>query len=883
MKRFVLWILLVAVFACPSALGQGTRADYERSAGLAELTRGKVLNHTLQANWLEGGGRFWYRKDLQGGRSQYVLVDAEKGTRGPAFDHARLAAALSKATGKAVAADRIAIDRMDMPGDGKSLLLRCAGRSWKCSLSDYALAPYDGPIMARGPSRPRRRSSRRGEETFLTFINRSGREVELFWLADDGDRRSYGKLAAGARYEQHTFSGHAWLAVDDKGNVLGRFVGADEPTEAVIEPPATRPTTQPARARRERDAVRAGPRSPDGRYEAFFRDHNLYLRERAGGREHALTSDGKADDAYGGEVYWSPDSSRVVVFRTRPGDSRRVYYVESSPRDQLQPKLHSYEYLKPGDQLPHPRPCLFDAAGRKQIPVADDLFANPYELTRLRWAGDSGSFSFLYNQRGHQAMRLIVVDAASGRARAAIDEPCRTFFDYAHKLFLHRIDATGEAIWMSERDGWNHLYLCDLVTGKVKNPITRGPWVVRSVERVDEEKRQVWFRCGGIAEGLEERGMGVSPMRHTGVSPVGQGRDGPATHGQDGRATVKPPVVGQDPYFIHYGRVNFDGSGLTVLTEGEGTHGIEYSPDGRFFVDSYSRVDLAPVHELRRSRDGSLVCELERADASALRAAGWREPEPFAAKGRDGKTDIYGVIFTPTTFDAKKKYPVLEEIYAGPQGNAVPKSFRAYHSAQAMAELGFVVVKIDGTGTSNRSKAFHDVCWKNIGDAGLDDRVAWMKAAGATRGWMDLSRVGVYGTSAGGQNAMRALITHGDFYKAAVADCGCHDNRMDKIWWNELWMGWPVGPHYAENSNVTLAHKLRGKLLLIVGELDDNVDPASTMQVVRALIDADKDFELLVIPGAGHGAAGTPYGHRRLQDFFVRNLLGVEPRRGPDA
>ena len=253
---------------------------------------------------------------------------------------------------------------------------------------------------------------------------------------------------------------------------------------------------------------------------------------------------------------------------------------------------------------------------------------------------------------------------------------------------------------------------------------------------------------------------------------------------------------------------------------------------------------------------------------------GWKIPERFAAKGRDGTTDIYGVIFRPTNFDPAKKYPIIEEIYAGPQDSFVPKRFASFYPHQAMAELGFIVVQIDGMGTSNRSKKFHDVCWKNLADAGLPDRILWIRAAAAKYPYLDLNRVGIYGGSAGGQSAAAAVMTHGDFYKAAVADCGCHDNRMDKIWWNEQWMGWPVGPQYAANSNVTLAPGLKGKLLLIVGEMDTNVDPASTMQVVDALIRADKDFELLVIPGSNHGAAESPYGRRRRADFFVRNSAG---------
>jgi dipeptidyl aminopeptidase/acylaminoacyl peptidase len=278
-----------------------------------------------------------------------------------------------------------------------------------------------------------------------------------------------------------------------------------------------------------------------------------------------------------------------------------------------------------------------------------------------------------------------------------------------------------------------------------------------------------------------------------------------------------------------------------------------------------------------------VLVDAERGDASALVAAGWTLPERLVAKGRDGTTDIYGILIRPAGLDPARRYPVIEEIYAGPQDAHVPKAFGRLIRQHTIAELGFIVVQIDGMGTNWREKKFHDVCWKNLADAGFPDRKPWIHAAAAKRPWMDLTRVGIYGGSAGGQNAMRALLDHGDFYHVAVADCGCHDNRMDKLWWNELWLGWPVDESYARNSNVTDAHKLQGNLLLVVGELDENVDPASTMQVVHALEKADKDFELLVMAGTGHGAAETPYGSRRRMDFLVRHLMGVEPRWEPRA
>jgi dipeptidyl aminopeptidase/acylaminoacyl peptidase len=388
---------------------------------------------------------------------------------------------------------------------------------------------------------------------------------------------------------------------------------------------------------------------------------------------------------------------------------------------------------------------------------------------------------------------------------------------------------------MSERSGWNHLYLCSERNGEVLHQITKGSWVVRGVDYVDPEKRQIWFSASGI-------------------------------------------YAEQDPYYIHQCRVDFDGENFVVLTSGNGTHEVEFSPDRSFFIDTYSRVDMAPVVELRRGDDGKLIRVLQSASLESLVATGWQTPERFSAKGRDGVTDIYGVIYRPSNFDASKSYPILESIYAGPHGSHVPKKFSVFRREQEMAELGFVVVQIDGMGTSNRSKAFHDVCWKNLGDSGFPDRMLWIKAVANKYPYMDLNRIGLYGGSAGGQSALRGLLVHGDFYKVAVADCGCHDNRMDKVWWNELWMGYPIDDHYSEQSNVTLAHQLSGKLMLVVGELDENVDPASTMQVVNALVKADKDFDLLILPGVGHGAAETPYGHRRRKDFLVRHLLGVEPR-----
>lgn len=835
LKKTIQITALSSLLFNPQAMNaQGTRSDYERALKLKETTANKVFKQHITAHWLEDNIQFWYRNDLADDKSEFILVNAESGIRRPAFDHKRLAAALAKAIGKEVPAEKLPIEKLKFTESGGVLGFSSENKRWQCNLSSYELKEVaDEEQIITGLVRysTPRPSIDTGEETSVTFVNRTKGNVEIYWVDPQGQWHHYATVKAGEQQHQHTYAGHTWLVTDKEGKTLGVFIATEEPDEAIIDENAV-----DGQRPRERGREKRKPRheSPDGKFYAFIKDHNIYVRKLDDGEEIALSSDGSEEDAYTERFLWSPDSTKLAVLQRRKGNDRKVYLIESAPKDQLQPKLHSSSYAKPGDEIDAWRPRLFDVAKERQIAIEDHLFPNPWSISEMHWARDSSYFTFLYNQRGHQVLRVIGVDAETGQTRTIINEESKTFVDYATKQFIHYLDDTNEIIWMSERDGWNHLYLYDAKTGSVKNQITKGEWVVREIERVDEEKRQIWFEAGGIRPG-------------------------------------------QDPYYVHFCRVNFDGSGIVVLTEGDGTHKIVFSPDRRFLLDKWSRVDMPGATELRDASDGKLICELERADWSALLATGWRPPEKFVAKGRDGRSDIYGIIIRPGNFDPNCKYPVIEEIYAGPQGAFVPKSFSLLTRQYAIAELGFIVVKIDGMGTSQRSKAFHNICWKNLGDAGFPDRILWMKAAAAKYPYMDLSQVGIYGGSAGGQSALRALLAHSDFYKVAVADCGCHDNRMDKIWWNELWMGWPIGPHYEEQSNVTQAHKLRGKLLLTVGELDRNVDPASTMQVVDALIKANKDFEMLVVPGQGHGVGETPYASRRRMDFFVRHLLRVKP------
>ncbi|HEY9516641.1 MAG TPA: DPP IV N-terminal domain-containing protein [Gemmatimonadaceae bacterium] len=741
----------------PVASGaQGTAGDYARAEGFRARTAGLVVNAPDTPVWLAQGDRFWYRKSVTGGHA-FVLVDAKTLHKAPAFDHERIAAALTTAMGKSITSTTLPFSRFTFAADGKAIEFALgSGRGgpgaaagaapWRCTLTSYS--------CAQAPATPRNGTRERG---------------------------SWG----------------------------GGLFGAPRP-------PVNTPHL-----------------SPDGKWEALVRNFNVYLRPVGTEQGTMLSTDGSEGDAYDPEsIVWSPDSRRLAAYRVRPGYQREVHYIESSPDDQLQPKHSTLVYNKPGDVLDTDRPVLFDVQAHTQIVVDDTLFPNAYNVTRLEWRDDGHALTFEYNQRGHQAYRVIEIDAATGKTRAVIDERMPTFFEYSAKKFRYDIADGKEIIWMSERDGWNHLYLYDGITGRVKNQITRGEWLVRGVDWVDTTKRQIWFNASGM-------------------------------------------YAGKDPYFVHYYRINFDGTGLTPLTDADGMHTVSFSPNHAYYVDLWSRVDLPPVMQLRRTRDRAVLMDLEHADASALLATGWRPPEVFTAKARDGKTDIWGVMIRPTNFDSLKTYPVIENIYAGPQGSFVPKTFSTQSGMQAQAELGFIVVQIDGMGTSNRSKAFHDVAWKNLKDAGFPDRILWHKAVAEKYPYYDITRVGIYGTSAGGQSALGALLFHPEFYKAAVSAAGSHDQRMDKIWWNEQWMGWPVGPEYAASSNVDNAYRLQGKLLLVVGEMDTNVDPSSTFQVVNALIKADKHFDLLLVPGMGHGSGGA-YGERKRFDFFVHNLLGVE-------
>ncbi len=624
--------------------------------------------------------------------------------------------------------------------------------------------------------------------------------------------------------------------------------------------------------------------SPDGQWAAFIKDHNLYVKPASGGAEIQLTADGESYYDYGTEaeqstsavtdrlsgkkqppvLLWSPDSKKIFTHRLDQRKVEPLYLLQSVPPQGFRPLLHAYRYALVGDKnLPLAELMVFDVEKKTKTAFKADpyllLFVSPIAMKKAWWSEDSRTVYFVEEERAFKAARLRAADASTGETRTLIEEKGATYVEL--NLFLGsspnvRVLGNGaEVIWFSERDGWGHLYLYDGQTGALKNQITRGPWVVRDIMRVDEKNRWVYFTGGGREKG-------------------------------------------RDPYYQHLYRTKLDGSGLELLTPEDAEHAVadmilgandfgiapRFSPSGRYFVDTYSRMDLAPV-TLLRDADGRQVRELETADVEPLLATGWKWPERFTVKARDGTTDLYGLIYKPSNFDPAKKYPVIDGIYPGPQITRTPKSFGTdliyisqFCEDLSLAELGFIVVNIDGLGTPFRSKAFHDFCYGKMEEAGgLEDHIAGLRQLAASRPYMDLSRVGIYGHSGGGFASTHAILAYPEFYKVAVSSAGNHDQRSYLASWGETYQGLLEGDKYKAQANAGLAANLKGKLLLIHGDMDDNVHPAMTIQVVDALIKANRDFDLLILPNRNHGFGFDPYFKRRKWDYFVRNLLGAEP------
>ncbi|HEY1952267.1 MAG TPA: DPP IV N-terminal domain-containing protein [Gemmatimonadaceae bacterium] len=676
----------------------------------------------------------------------------------------------------------------------------------------------------------------------------SGMGVQPMWLANDR-----------FVYRTGTSNGQAQFALVDPAR--GSRVACSPETDRCGGALDPREVSRLQSPQQRGPAQRAEALSPDGRRAAFIRDWNLWVRDVGTGRETQLTTDGVKDFGYATDnagwirsnrpiVVWSPDSKKIATFQQDDRPVGDMYLVTTKVGH---PTLQQWKYPLPGDSvISMIQRVVIDVDAPKvvrfQMPpdahrstLCDHVVCRGSEWADVEWYPDASHIAFVSTSRDHKHEVFRVADAATGVIRDVFREDVATQYESGNDMVNWRVlPATNEVIWFSERDDWGQLYLYDLNTGRLKSRITSGEGDVAQLRRVDEKSRTLWF--------------------------VGNGKE-----------------KGRDPYFRHFYKIRMDGSGLTLLTPENADHDISLAPSGQYFVDAYSTPDTPPVTVLR-DLNGRTIVTLETADISRLRAAGWKPPIPITVKARDGKTDLYGLMYVPTNLDRSRKYPIVNHIYPGPQtGSVGGRSFSpARGDAQALAELGFVVVEIDGMGTPWRSKSFHDAYFGRMGDNTLPDQVAGMKELAQRYPWIDINRAGIYGHSGGGFAAADAMFRYPDFFKVGISEAGNHDQREYEDDWGERYQGLLVrtpdgSDNYEPEANQIYARNLKGKLLLAHGTTDDNVPPYNTLLVVNELIKANKDFDLLLLPNRTHGFGNEPYMVRRRWDYFVKNLLGAEP------
>lgn len=768
MLKLTSLILVLAVAAIAQQAGYAqsalTAADYARAEKwMGYNANPLVFRAGVRPVW-QGDDRFWYRLTTAEG-TEFVMVNTATGTKAPAFDHAKLAAALSAAAGGTFDAHRLPFTDFELSADGQTISFTAQRRRWKCDLT-AAKCSAEGTAPAAGQGG----GGRGGTANFVL--------------------------------------------------------------------------------------------SPDKKRAAFIRDFNLWVRDVATGKETQLTTDGVKDFGYATDnagwthsdrpvLVWSPNSKKIATFQQDQRGVGEMYLVETRVGH---PTLQAWKYPLPGDEVvtmiqrviievDTPRVIRLKLPpDQHRSTLCDDVQCRGGEWADVEWTPDGTQLAFVSTSRDHKQAQLRIADAATGNIRDVLEETAATQYESGQgRVNWRYLPATNEVIWYSERDNWGQLYLYDATTGKLKNQITTGDGVVTQLLKVDEQNRQLYF----LAAGREK---------------------------------------GRDPYFIHFYRIGFDGKNLSLLTPEDGNHEISLSPSGNSFFDSYSKPDVPPVAVLRAA-DGKLISTIEKADISKLLATGWKPPTPITVKARDGVTDLYGLMFKPTNLDEKKKYPIINHIYPGPQGGSVgSRSFTAARSdTQALAELGFIVVEIDGMGNPIRSKKFHDAYYGNMGDNTLPDQITAMKQLAEKYPWIDIDRVGIYGHSGGGYATADAMFRYPDFFKVGISESGNHDNREYEDDWGERYQGLLTKDangktNYDDQANQNIAKNLKGHLLLAHGTLDDNVPPYNTLLVVDALIKANKDFDLLMLPNQRHGYGNASnYMTRRRWDYFVRYLLGVEP------
>lgn len=742
------FVLMVSAYGQPRPAV--TTTDYARAQQFLGSNAEQLVDHgSLRPNWLPND-RFWYR-DLNATGSEFILVDAAKGTKAPAFDHQKLANALTKATGKTYQANALPIQQFSFSPDNQAITFQAVGKAWR-----YALAT-DQLTADTTPAKP---------------------------------------------------NPHAAISVT----------------------------------------------SPDGKRAAYIKNDNLWVRDLQTGAETQLTTDGVKDFGYATDnagwtssdqaiLAWSPDSKKIATFKQ---DQRQVGDMYLVTTNVGKPTLKQWKYPLAGDSvIATIQRVIIDVDAAKVIPLqipadphraslSDDISSSG-TFDDVNWAPDGSKLAFVSTSRDHKQEKVRIADAATGAVREVFEEVVPTQYESGWGAINWRyLPKTNEFIWFSERDNWGHLYLYDATTGKLKNQITKGDWVVTQLLKVDEAKRMLYF----------------------------------ITTGQQAA----------NPYFKQFCQIGFDGKNFAVLTPETGNHQISLSPTGNYFVDTYSQANVPPVSVVRNLA-GKVVLNLEKADISRLLATGWHAPIPIKVKAHDGTTDLYGMMYTPTQFDPAKKYPVIDYIYPGPQGGSVGNwGFSASRKDnQSLAELGFVVVEIEGTSNPLRSKSFHDMSYGNMSENTLPDQVTGIRQLAQQYAYLDTSRVGIWGHSGGGFATATAMFRYPDFFKVGISESGNHDNRNYEDDWGERYDGLTSNSDYAAHANQNYAKNLKGKLLLAHGMMDDNVPPYNTLLVVEALEKANKDYDLILFPNSRHGYGNfTPYMTRRRWDYFVKNLLGAD-------
>jgi dienelactone hydrolase len=766
MRKFLLSAATIAFAVATHAQQVLTAKEYERAEKFMSYhTEPFIDAGTVRPNWF-GAEKFWYLSSTAK-KNEFILVDPEKKTRVVAFDHRKLADALSATTGNTYNADKLPFQSIAFSADGKFILFTAEAKKMKYD-------PVSGQVSA-----------------------------------DEG------VVAA---------------ATTATAAPAGRFGGGGG-GRAALE-----------------------ILSPDRKKAAYIRDWNLWIREVATDKQTQLTTDGSKDFGYATDnagwksserpvLKWSPDSKKIATFKQDQRNVSDMYLVTTNVG---KPGLRSWKYPLPGDkEIPMIHRVIIDIEAVKIIPVqvpadphrstlGDDISSNG-TLNDIDWKEDGSQLAFVSSSRDHKQAKFRIADAVTGAVREVFEETVQTQFESGRgNINWKYLPATQEILWYSERDNWGHLYLYDATTGKLKNQVTKGDWVLSRIIKIDEKARLVYFTATGLDA--------------------------------------------SNPYFSHLCKIGFDGKGFADLTPGEGTHQAVFSPSGNYIIDTYSKPDVPPMTVLG-DMNGKLVTELERMDVSRLSATGWKPPTPVAVKAADGKTDIYGLVFTPTTMDRNKKYPVVDYIYPGPQGGSVGNwAFTASRSDhQSLAELGFIVVLIEGTSNPNRSKSYHDMNYGNMAENTLPDQITAIRQL-AQRYPMDTNRVGIWGHSGGGFATAAAMFRYPDFFKVGISESGNHDNRNYEDDWGERYNGLAENVNYEAQANQTYAKNLKGKLMLAHGMMDNNVPPYNTLLVVEALQKANKSFDLVLFPNSAHGYGQYgPYMMRRRWDYFVKNLLGAEP------